>query len=230
MPLPSQQTVFAAAERAPDYVKDIIQDAATTDILLAIGRAHQLHIDAIGTLARANTAMLLGLVSPSEFVSYIAQAGVAPDIAAQIATEVNEKIFKPLRTRMQSGAGPAPTAAKRPAVPPDASRDDTVEMPRTHGVMPPSNMPGASFETPIPATAPVGEAMEPPMLRSADVPRAQPPSGPTVGAFRAAQDSRGNAAASPPPAAPMPPPTPPKEPRVKAYGVDPYREPIDETS
>ena len=97
----SNEEALRALDSAPLPVQEVVRDIATVSLILEVGEKHKLHVDMIGTLAELNRNMLLGLVSPAEFVSELSTSGVDGETAKSIATEINEKIFIPVRKKMQ---------------------------------------------------------------------------------------------------------------------------------
>lgn len=168
----SDQQIEQAEHNIPPAVRDAISGADMAMKIAAIGQAYGLHIDQIGTLARLNRHMLLGLVSPTDFVSGLVESRVSAADAQAIASEVNKQIFLPLRKRMQdagtrgeegneavpSGAKTTPTPQTRggefananiaAAVPPSPSPSPSATVPAPQ---PPTPMPEQSVPAPMPA-------------------------------------------------------------------------------
>ena len=68
-----------------------------------IGEKHGLHIDKIGELASETGLVFLGLTRPQEFVSNLAERlGVAREAARDIAADVNERVFLPVREHLKA--------------------------------------------------------------------------------------------------------------------------------
>ncbi|MDO8593666.1 MAG: hypothetical protein Q7R59_02115 [bacterium] len=95
---------------APKPVREAIENIQTAFDVADIGQKHGLHIDQIGTLAELNRNMILGLVNPQEFLQELITTAKIPDKdAREIMTEINQKIFVPLREEMRNGP-PTPEA------------------------------------------------------------------------------------------------------------------------
>lgn len=116
----TDEQVIAAIDSAPEMVRETLRSADTSKAIAAIGTAHRLHLDQIGSLAQINRNLLIGLVDPSEMYGELVGIGVSPDEAKLIMGEINQKIFVPLREAMRAGSAPEtkkeqPVAAKQPA-------------------------------------------------------------------------------------------------------------------
>lgn len=125
----TDEQVIAAIDSAPELVRETLSSADTAKTIAAIGSAHRLHLDQIGSLAQINRNLLIGLVDPSEMYGELVGIGVAPEEAKLIMSEINERIFVPLRETMRSGPKPAiftaPTIQKV-TLQPDATPPQTV--------------------------------------------------------------------------------------------------------
>jgi|CXWL01.1.fsa_nt_gi hypothetical protein len=117
----TDQEIEDAIKKAPKFIQDEISSGEDTAVIIAeIGRRFGLHIDIVGTIAKLNRNMLLGFVNPQEFINELIVAKISDKDARDIMTEINQKIFVPLRERMRSGevevkaAPPAKPAAVTP--------------------------------------------------------------------------------------------------------------------
>ncbi|MFA5744951.1 MAG: hypothetical protein WC887_01925 [Candidatus Paceibacterota bacterium] len=123
----TKEQILAAYNNAPDFVRAVFNDEATTQVVIGLQSKLQLHVDAAGVLAKEVGYLLLGLVDPSKFVDRLKNSGFSEQAATEIITEINQKIFVPLREKMKSGAGNTqqpirPTEPERPSVPPTTWR------------------------------------------------------------------------------------------------------------
>jgi hypothetical protein len=202
----SNDELIKLMDTAPLPVQQTIESKETVAIISGLGTRFGLHIDVIGKVAALNVQMLLGLVGPEEFLKELIAAGVSDKDARQIMTEINQKIFVPLREKMKSETvatpEPATPQSTKPAEPPK----------------PVTPLPAASS---VPTTNPklladekLLEDHEEPSIIINQIKKTAPPPANLPGAMM-------------PPSPPKPvssvPPTP-----SKPYTVDPYREPIDE--
>jgi len=103
--------VIQMTKQAPQPVQEVIENIQTAFYIAELGGKHSLHIDQIGVLAELNRNMLLGLVKPEEFLKELIASGISDTDARTITTEINQKIFVPLREQMRKG----PMVAAEPA-------------------------------------------------------------------------------------------------------------------
>jgi hypothetical protein len=117
----TDQEIAEALRIAPKTIQDTIFDGQTVAVTVAnIGKVQSLHIDQIGIIAELNRNMLLGLVNPQEFLNELIAAKVPEKDAREIMTEINQKIFVPLREEMKKGpvvATEPPAEIKPPPAP-----------------------------------------------------------------------------------------------------------------
>lgn len=70
-------------------------------VLDEVEKKFQLHIDQAGALSNEVFLLMLGLTQPQEFTGKVKSAvNVSDEIAKQVSQEVNEKIFRPIRTSL----------------------------------------------------------------------------------------------------------------------------------
>lgn len=82
----------------PEDVKEAMTAVNTVNILTAMKSKYNLHIDQLGELSGEVGLLMVGAVRPQEFIGKIeASLHIPRETAKQIATEVNEKIFRPVR-------------------------------------------------------------------------------------------------------------------------------------
>jgi len=92
----------------PKPVQDFYNGPKRAEIALALAKKYQLHADQAGDFEHAFMCMLLGISSPEEFVDELTQSGIPEEKVRQLAVDVNEQVFVPLRKAEQSQ--PRPTA------------------------------------------------------------------------------------------------------------------------
>lgn len=100
----SDQEVIQFINKAPQPIQELIGNINTALEIATIGKNKKLHIDQIGKLAELNRNMLLGLIGPEDFLKELIAIGISDADAKQIMTEINQKIFVPLREQMMKGA------------------------------------------------------------------------------------------------------------------------------
>lgn len=148
----SDQQIESAYKSAPGPVRALLDSDALPQIISAMGAEFRLHIDVIGKVAENIRNLLIGLISPTQFLGELLAGGMAEPQARQIMGEVNEKIFKPLQEEMRRNA---PSEEALPATSPPP--------PRYAPPAPPA---------PPPQPTPVVQPAAPPPLRA---PSAPPP-------------------------------------------------------
>lgn len=213
---------------APQIVQDAVTSPATQQVLGGLSKQYSLHIDVSGLLEKLTSYMLLGYVSPEQFLQEMRAAGVLDQQARQIVDEINKKIFVPLRAQMMGSLQGVeqpkkPVMPQRPVI--TAQRVQT-SAPHIAPLPPKTVMPvrasGTLGDIVRSVTAPkLLEDHEEPHIEFGDssvpanLPGMMPP----------------QAAPAPvPPKVEAPRPAPPAIPVsfVKSYSSDPYREPFDE--
>jgi hypothetical protein len=212
----STSELNAVNSRAPGAVQEAVNSEHTTSTVAGIGVKYGLHIDQIGLLAELNTQMLLGLVSPSQFLGELLVAGILEDTARQIMSEINEHIFKPLQEELRRSDGsPATTPPALPnregarAAEPISRRELAPEY--VPPPPPPAPIPHAWGERPAPPPPPhYGAQQAPPPRPQYDERPASPPP--------RRYDERPPASPPPRPPAYGPPPAPLYEPEAPQYG------------
>jgi hypothetical protein len=157
----SNDELITLMEAAPLLVQQAIESKTTAKTISGIATSFNLHIDVLGKLAELNVLMLLGLVNPDEFLQELITAGIPEADARTIMTEINEKIFMPLREQMRSGAEKAeqPTRPVAPATPRP-----------TQPVRPPMQVPPTRVSVPAPSYVPPRPPTPVPPIRPAPQP------------------------------------------------------------
>lgn len=241
----SDSEILSTTQKAPIPIRGRIEDVQTALIIAEIGQRFNLHIDQIGTIAELNRNMLLGLVNPQEFLNELIAAKVPEKDAREIMTEINQKIFMPLREEMRKAP---PQGMEKPEAPAE-------EKPITPATPRPAAAAPAGVRSPSPAIPKIvlppvplapgasGAPVARPSLRNvlADVMQRKSQVLPTPEPRKLLEDReephidiknevrplpvpkpiiKTDPQAGPKPAIPVAP--------AKPYSVDPYREPIDE--
>jgi len=114
----TKEQVLNAYNSAPDIVRAAFNDEKTTQVIIDLQAKFRLHIDQSGLLGKCTGYMLLGLLPPPEFLEKLVVAGIPRGDAQAIMTEINQKIFVPLREQMQKAPpSTAPAESAEPSVP-----------------------------------------------------------------------------------------------------------------
>jgi hypothetical protein len=123
------QTIEERLAKVPPDIRAAITSTDVAEKVQNIARSHNLHIDQMDELFDETGLMMLGLTKTSEFVGNIAtRLNVPREKAAEIAGNVNEKIFAPIRESLKKihgvdGEGSAPAGAPSAApLPPQTPR------------------------------------------------------------------------------------------------------------
>src|SRR3989338_1255122 len=86
----------------PVNLREAYGSIKTGEILEEIGKKHGLHIDDLGSLIDETGYVMLGTTPPQEYIKKLADALEIPrKKAKEIAIEVNEQVFKPIRDALK---------------------------------------------------------------------------------------------------------------------------------
>ncbi|HEY0948395.1 MAG TPA: hypothetical protein VGE53_02845 [Candidatus Paceibacterota bacterium] len=234
--------VASAMRDLPKPVRDFLKSDERDVVVRDLSAKYNLHVDQAGEFERAFILMLLGVERPEEFMASLSATGLTADVINGLATDLNERVFTPLRDAERLAATtPVPVPPKKPEPIPPPALD----------YQPAQTLPGSPVPAPMPALAvapqapvaqqhivhampethqagwhpaaavhifvPTHQAMPQPVPVAATPVPVQPEPAPVV------------------PAAPAPAPEVPvaaevvvsqPPPITKSYGADPYREPI----
>lgn len=94
--------IFEHYEKLPEELKDALTSVNISDQLFEIGKKINLTVEKMGLMAEEIGYVILGFTKPQEFTSLL-QKNLEVDIelASQIASEINRKIFLPLREALK---------------------------------------------------------------------------------------------------------------------------------
>jgi hypothetical protein len=97
------ETIEQKMRSLPKELQRAMVSVETTSLLQEISDSNNLMIDQLGLLEEITSLTILGLIPVSKFTSNIKEKlGIDVDLAEKIAGEVNEKIFKGIRSALQS--------------------------------------------------------------------------------------------------------------------------------
>lgn len=207
----SDEEVSQFIEQAPEPIRESIRSAGLARTISAIVKNKGLHIDQMGEVVVLNRNMLLGLVSPPEFLEKLITIGIPHKTARDIMMEINQKIFVPLRKEIRSETETKQEVAK-PSMPPP------VPPPSLQAILPtlPKQIPSIVWPTMITAPKPIENNN---LLEDHEEPSPSLKTTPTLARSDLAR-----------PTIPRPPAVLPPQPKlapITSYTTDPYREPID---
>lgn len=92
---------------------------------MALKSRYQLHVDAAGQIGKEIGYLLLGVISPMEFIGRLVDSGVDGVTAKNIANDINTEIFLPLQEIMRNPGSYVPARA------PESEDDEAAEEPIT---------------------------------------------------------------------------------------------------
>ncbi|OGZ10851.1 MAG: hypothetical protein A3D67_02655 [Candidatus Lloydbacteria bacterium RIFCSPHIGHO2_02_FULL_51_22] len=86
----------------PGNLREAYESIRTTEILEEIGKKHGLQIDETGEFVDETGYVMLGVTKPDEYIQKLGDALEIPrEKAREIALEVNELVFKPIRDALK---------------------------------------------------------------------------------------------------------------------------------
>src|SRR3989344_3534997 len=220
----------------PPNLREAYGSVNTSEILEEIGKKHGLHIDDVGGLVNETGYVMLGVTPPGEYIKKLADAIDIPrEKAREIAIDVNERVFKPIREALKR----VHRIGEYKNAPPFTAADSAREAAKAAKKMGPR-----SVSVPI-QKEDVPEAVH---TMAEDIARARGGAAPSLGGKESGEQPPSRAAAPAPSSAitgslseerltkPFSLPSQEKsytlsgdgEPLPdKNYGVDPYREPVE---
>lgn len=212
-----KQSIGYFLMQVPEPVRNFVLNELSSEVQKLMD-TYSLHIDQGGTLQAELLLMLLGQSQPTQFMSALQEAGIAPTSIQGIMKDVNENIFKRLREE-----------EKRPPAAPIQESLRTAPPAPTPAYTPPAPTP-----TPQPTPEPIVPELQKVRTMNSDMELLK------SGGFQTAPPPPSAWAPTPPPPAatlvtqpaPVQPPAPQQQtpvtekPIVKEYTSDPYREPI----
>lgn len=91
-----------AFDQLPQEIREAIVSVDTSEKVQTIAKKHSLHIDQTGELGEEIGFAMMGLTHPTEFVKNIKdRLEIDNKIAEDIASDVNEEIFLPIKSSLQ---------------------------------------------------------------------------------------------------------------------------------
>jgi hypothetical protein len=236
----------------PPFIREYLAQGKYTPVAQSLMGKYKLRIDQGGVLERELLMLLMGIENPTEFVSALTnEAGIPQEMVNGIVQDINDQVFVPLRRQeemqskrppIQSVLAPKPLSpAPKPVAPMPAHMaplPPKIAMPKSGSlgdivrrIAPPSQLDSSKLledhEEPhieLKAPAPSAPAMQSPQIKPQPPMPTTPASMPTPSVPPAPVTSRPPA----PPIRPLPPKPIPPPPPITSYGVDPYREPLDD--
>ncbi|MEX2052294.1 MAG: hypothetical protein WD991_01185 [Candidatus Paceibacterota bacterium] len=112
-------------KKLPEDIKNAIIESNYYDNLYQIAQKYGLNIRQTGLLEEAVTSVMTGVLSPDKLEGTVKErTGTTPDIAGQMVIDINEKILKPVRTKMMQKTDKPPiTSIKINRVTPEKTEE-----------------------------------------------------------------------------------------------------------
>lgn len=148
----TKEQVSEAFNKTPQPVQDLIFDGVVSDLVLEMRSAYKIQVDLLGSISEISRNVLVGLIRPDQLVSELRTLGLPEETVSGIVSELNEKIFKPLRGAQQKSAPVQNTGQSSPQQPRQIVSASTQPVARL-AVRPPR--PVTPAPTPRPVSAPV---------------------------------------------------------------------------
>lgn len=114
------EAVAVAMEDLPRPVREFLASETRKEVARDLTKKYALRVDQAGEMEHALVLMLLGIMSPDEFVQSLSETGLERSTIQELAAEINSRIFIPLRlaqTGEQSFVPPEPTKPEPLSVP-----------------------------------------------------------------------------------------------------------------
>src|SRR3989338_5445457 len=108
-PIPEQSSVRGAAKYKvqntnvlPDDVQKAVASVEVTKQIQTIGQKHQLHVDTVGALLDETQRIMKGETHPKDYIRNLTKRLSVQDTKAkEIAVDINEQIFRPVRESLK---------------------------------------------------------------------------------------------------------------------------------
>lgn len=92
----------AKFKTAPYAVRDFVMGVELEDFVASAGSKYQLHVDTLGKFSDVVTALLLGFITPTQLPKELSELGINSTNINTLTQDLNEKVFKPLREKIQT--------------------------------------------------------------------------------------------------------------------------------
>lgn len=107
----TQDQLLRAYENAPEPIQEALTDGLAVDFILKVRDRYGLHVDTTQKVTEDIRNMVLGLLTPSDFLSSLAELGISSDTSRKITSDLNTEVFIPLRDLVRKDQ---PSAAVTP--------------------------------------------------------------------------------------------------------------------
>lgn len=100
-------------EELPEDIQKAYFSSATSDAIFEVGKKHGLVIEKMGELADETGLVMLGMTKPNEFIKNLEHRLEVEAIKAkEIAEDINQKVFSPIRESLKKIHGIPPSPSK----------------------------------------------------------------------------------------------------------------------
>ncbi len=112
------QAVGTLLNELPAPVRTFVTSPQRDQVAMDIMRKYGLHADQAGIFQRAYIFMLLGIMGPQDFMIELQNTGISAEMTGNIAKDVNERVFIPLRQQEQQPPSTPQASLSKPTIPP----------------------------------------------------------------------------------------------------------------
>ncbi|MBP9771399.1 MAG: hypothetical protein KBD16_00525 [Candidatus Pacebacteria bacterium] len=93
-----EQLIIERTRALPQVVKEAFARIDVPKQLWAIAKKHALRVDQSGVLETETLLVLLGIEKTQQFIANLVNNGVPRDVALRVSDDVNQEIFKAIRS------------------------------------------------------------------------------------------------------------------------------------
>lgn len=164
MAIDFNRSKFASAySAAPVAVREAMGSKVTAGTIAQLQATYNLHVDVVGNISKAIGYMLLGLIDPKTFYTFLTEQSISAENATAITQEINTQIFLPLQKLIREGGKanePAPNDDE-----PEAEYDSALEnnISTEYSIPAPQSTQSAP-QIPVMQIAPTVQLTPPPVL------------------------------------------------------------------
>ena len=116
------EAISVLLSELPAPVQSFVKGPARRAVVASLSSKYRLHADQAGVFEISLTYMLLGALTPDEFVKKLTDSGIPAHVVQQITEEVNEVVFKKINAEELQTPVPATTVTTTPQEPKPAER------------------------------------------------------------------------------------------------------------
>jgi len=107
-----KESIDKKLESLPEDIREAISSTDVPRKIQSIMQKYSIHLDAALDIETEVSLVMLGLQNPADFIRNLREnAGLSPEDARNVATDINDTIFKPIRNSLV-GIQPKPEEGK----------------------------------------------------------------------------------------------------------------------